>query len=113
MVKWTSRALRVVGLTAAALAVLLGSLAARVGRPYPGFFVAPDFRVFPAEPGVPLEWGDRIVSVDGRSPVTLEARVAAARTPVRYEIERAAQPPTFAILPRPFPSSLPPTPSPT
>src|SRR5215467_7914193 len=106
MVKWNSRALRVVGLTAAALAVLLGSLAARVGRPYPGFFVAPDFRVFPAEPGVPLEWGDRIVSVDGGSPVTLEARVAAAQTPVRYEIERAGRRATFEIAPRPFTWSL-------
>src|SRR5215467_2234931 len=102
MVKWNSRALGVVGLTAAALAVLLGSLAARVGRPYPGFFVAPDFRVFPAEPGVPLEWGDRIVSVDGSSPTTLEARIAAGATPVRYEIERGGQRATYEIAPRPF-----------
>ena len=102
MVRGNYRALVVVGLTAAALAILLGSLAAHVGRPYPGFFVAPDFRVFPAEPGVPLEWGDRIVSVDGRSPVTLEVRVAAAQTPVRYEIERAGRRATFEIAPRPF-----------
>src|SRR5262249_56397146 len=102
MVKWTSRALRVVGLTAAALAVLLGSLADRVGRPYPGFCGAPDFRVFPAEPGVPLEWGDRIVSVNEGSPTTLEARIAAGTTPVRYEIERGGQRLTYEIAPRPF-----------
>ena len=106
MVNWNSRALRVVGLTAAALAILLGSLAARVGRAYPGFFVAPDFRVFPAEPGVPLQWGDRIVSVDGGSPTTLEARIAASTTPVRYEIERGGQRATYEIAPRPFTWSL-------
>src|SRR5215470_4917534 len=106
MVKWNSRALRVVGLTAAALAVLLGSLAARVGRPYPGFFVAPDFRVFPAEPGVPLEGGDRIVSVDGSSPTTLEARIAPAATAVRYEIARAGKRATYQLAPRPFTCSL-------
>src|SRR5215510_14334899 len=106
MVSRNPRALVVVGLTAAALALLLGSLAARVGRPYPGFFVAPDYRVFPVEAGVPLEWGDRIVGVDGRSPVTLEARVAAAQTPVRYEIERAGRRATFEIAPRPFTWSL-------
>src|SRR5215813_2203076 len=102
MVSRIPRALVVVGLTAAALALLLGSLAARVGRPYPGFFVAPDYRVFPVEPGVPLEWGDRIVGVDGRSPTTLEARMAADETPVRYEIERSGRRATYEVAPRAF-----------
>src|SRR5215467_5232612 len=102
MVSRSPRALVVVGLTAAALALLLGSLAARVGRPYPGFFVAPDYRVFPVEAGVPLEWGDRIVGVDGRSPTTLEARMAADEKPVRYEIERSGRRATYEVAPRPF-----------
>src|SRR5499433_886720 len=102
MVSRNPRALVVVGLTAAALALLLGSLAARVGRPYPGFFVAPDYRVFPVEAGVPLEWGDRIVGVDGRSPTTLEARMAADEKPVRYEIERSRRRATYEVAPRPF-----------
>src|SRR5215831_12058704 len=102
MVSRNPRALVVVGLTAAALALLLGSLAARVGRPYPGFFVAPDYRVFPVEPGVPLGWGDRIVGVDGRSPTTLEARMAVGETPVRYEIERSGRRVTYEVAPRPF-----------
>jgi class 3 adenylate cyclase len=45
MVRRNSRALLVVALTVAALLVLLAGLAVKVGRPYPGFFVAPDFRV--------------------------------------------------------------------
>src|SRR4029450_5936430 len=101
MVRPNSRALLVVALTVAALLVLLGGLAAKVGRPYPGFFVAPDFRVFPAEPDTPLRWGDRIVSVDGRSPIALEARVAASDAPIRYDIERAGRRLTLDVAPRP------------
>jgi class 3 adenylate cyclase len=102
MVRPNSRALLVVPLTAAALLLLLGGLATKVGRPYPGFFVAPDFRVFPAEPDTPLRWGDRIVSVDGRSPIVLESRVAASAAPIRYDIERAGSRVTLDVAPRPF-----------
>src|SRR5262249_34376061 len=102
MVRRNPRALVVVGLTAAALALLLGSLAARVGRPDPGFFVAPDFRVFPADPGGPLEWGDRSVGVHGRSPVPLQARVAAAPPPGRHASERAGRRAALQSAPRPF-----------
>ena len=102
MVRPNFRALLVVALTVVALLVLLGGLATKVGRPYPGFFVAPDFRVFPAEPDTPLRWGDRIVSVDGRSPIVLEARVAASGAPIRYDIERAGSRLTLDVAPRPF-----------
>ncbi|HYB44504.1 MAG TPA: hypothetical protein VEL75_22200, partial [Candidatus Methylomirabilis sp.] len=97
----------ILALTAATLMILTGALAAGVGRPYPGFFVAPDFRAFPSalEPGA-IEWGDRIVSVDARSPVTLESRVAAAGPPIRYEIERAGRRVTVDLPPRPFTWSL-------
>src|SRR5262245_4264315 len=101
MVRQSSQALLVVGLTAAGLVLLLGGLIARVGQPFPGFFVAPDFRVFPAEPGA-LEWGDRILSVDGRSPLTLETRVVASTAPIRYEIERAGRRATVDVAPVPF-----------
>jgi len=101
MVIRSGRAQPVVALTLAALVVLFGGLAGRVGKPFPGFFVAPDLRVFPAETG-PLEWGDRILSVDGHSPVTLEARVAASSAPIRYEIERAGHRATVDAVPQLF-----------
>ena len=101
MVIRSGRAQLVVALTLAALVVLFGGLAGRVGKPFPGFFVAPDLRVFPAETGA-LEWGDRILSVDGHSPVTLEARVAASSAPIRYEIERAGHRATVDAVPQPF-----------
>jgi hypothetical protein len=102
MIRGNSRALLVVALTVAALLVLLAGLTVKVGRPYPGFFVAPDFRVFPAEPRVPLEWGDRIVSVNGGSPITLESRAATSSLPVRYGIERDGSLVTLDVAPRPF-----------
>ena len=101
MVRQSSQPLLVVGLTVAGLVLLLGGLIARVGQPFPGFFVAPDFRVFPAEPSK-LEWGDRILSVDGRSPLTLETRVAGSAAPIRYEIERAGRRATVDVAPVPF-----------
>src|SRR5207247_2482900 len=82
---------------------MVSSPAARVGRPYPGFFVAPDFRVFPSSRApVAVEWGDRIVSVEGRSPVTLEARAASGGSAIRYEIERAGHRVALDLAPQPF-----------
>src|SRR5437773_11274582 len=101
MVRRHPRAWSLIALTAATLLILLGALATKVGRPYPGFFVAPDFRVFPAEPDTPLRWGDRIVSVDGRSPIVLESRVAASHAAIRYDIERAGSRVTVDVTPRP------------
>ncbi|HWM77024.1 MAG TPA: hypothetical protein VNS56_05540, partial [Methylomirabilota bacterium] len=103
MVRGHPRAWSLVALTVATLLILLAALVARVGRPYPGFFVAPDFRVFPASPApVAVEWGDRIVSVEGRSPVTLEARAASGGPPIRYEIERAGHRVALDLAPQPF-----------
>ena len=102
MIRRHPRASILVALTAATLLVLLGALVAQVGRPYPGFFVTQDFRVFPSSsvPDAP-EWGDRIVTVDGRSPVTLARRVALGG-PIRYELERAGSRVALALAPRPF-----------
>ena len=92
MVSRHPRAWSLVALTVATLLVLLGALVAQVGRPYPRFFMAPDFRVFPSSPAaVAPGWGDRIVSVVGRSPVTLEKRLALGGPRIRYEIERAGR----------------------
>src|SRR5712691_2688887 len=99
------RALLLVILTLVALVLLGGFLMAEVGRPYPGFFVAPDYRVFPADASVEaagLVWGDRIVDVDGASALTLAARVRADRGPVRYAIERDGRRLTAELSPRPF-----------
>jgi class 3 adenylate cyclase len=103
MVQASRAKMPLVALTAATLLILLGALAARVGRPYPGFFVAPDFRVFPSSSAVlSIEWGDRIVSVDGHSPVTLEKRLASSAAPIRYEIERAGRRIAVEAAPEPF-----------
>jgi hypothetical protein len=59
-------------------------------------------RIFPAEPGLPAQWGDRIVEVDGRSPIILHSRLDASAAPVRYEVERAGARATFEIAPQPF-----------
>jgi len=103
MISRHPRAWSLVALTVATLLLLLGALVAQVGRPYPGFFVTPDFRVFPSSPAaVTPEWGDRIVSVDGRSPVTLEKRVRSDGPPIRYEIERAGRRAALDLAPQPF-----------
>src|SRR5213593_5199668 len=68
----------VVALTVAALAGVLAALVSQVGRPYPGFFFSADYRVFPVSPesrAAGLGYGDRIITVDGGSPVNLMARV--------------------------------------
>ena len=102
MIRRHPRAWNLVALTAATLLILLGALVAQVGRSYPGFFVTQDFRVFPSSPAPDApEWGDRIVSVDGRSPVTLASHVASGG-PIRYELERAGSRVALELAPQPF-----------
>jgi class 3 adenylate cyclase len=98
MARWDRRFALVV---AVSLAVVIGlgvGLAAEVGRPYPGFFFAIDYHIAPVEPAARaagLRWGDRVVGVDGQSPLVLMAHVRAAAGPVRYEVERAGR--RFAV----------------
>jgi class 3 adenylate cyclase len=95
-------------LVAASLAVLaglLGGLALEVGRPYPGFFATPDYRIFPVEPAARaagLRTGDRLLAVDGDSPLTLAAHVRAATGPIHYDIERAGRRLGAELAPRPL-----------
>ena len=94
-----------VALTVAAIVGVLACLVVEIGRPYPGFFFSSDFRVFPAT--LPartagLEYGDRIVAVDGRSPISLMARVEATRAPIRYEVERAGRRFSLELAPATF-----------
>jgi class 3 adenylate cyclase len=80
-----------VAASALVLAALAVTLAARAGEPYPGFFHSLDYRVVPVDPGAlraGLVWGDRVVAVEGGSPLTLAARVAAAPEAVTYHVER-------------------------
>ena len=84
---------------------IFGGLAADVGRPYPGFLATPDYRVAWLEPdarAAGLEVGDRIVAVDGGSPLTLLARARRSPAPVRYQVERAGTRREAALAPRPF-----------
>ncbi|HEV8436506.1 MAG TPA: adenylate/guanylate cyclase domain-containing protein [Methylomirabilota bacterium] len=93
------------GLTIAAILGVLAALVSQVGRPYPGFFFSADYRVFPVSAesrAAGLGWGDRIVSVDGRSPLTLMDDVDAARGPLRYEVERGGRRLTIILPPRTF-----------
>ena len=98
-----------VALTVAAIVGVLVCLAVEIGRPYPGFFFSSDFRVFPATLSARtagLEYGDRIVAVDGHSPVSLMARVEAARGPIRYEVERAGRRFSLELAPATFTRGL-------
>ncbi len=98
MARWDRRYALVAGLSLAVVIGLAVGLASEVGRPYPGFFFAIDYHVAPAEPAARtagLRWGDRLVAVDGGSPVRLMARVRAATGPLHYEIERDGR--RFAI----------------
>src|SRR6266478_5503049 len=78
MIRRDPRITVVVGLTVVALAGVLAALVSQVDRPYPGFFFSADYRVFPISPesrAAGFGYGDRIVAVDGNSPVNLMARV--------------------------------------
>jgi len=84
---------------------IFGGLAADVGRPYPGFLATPDYRVAWLEPdarAAGLDVGDRIVAVDGGSPLTLLARARRSPAPVRYQVERAGTRREVWLAPRPF-----------
>lgn len=99
--RWTL----VVAASAAVLLSLLAGVVADVGRPYPGFFLAPDHRAFPVDSEAReagLAGGDRILSVDGRPPFTLLARARESPAPVRYEVERDGRRFTVELAPRPF-----------
>lgn len=92
---------------------IFASLASDGGRPYPGFFVAADYRALPLEAearALGVGWADRLVAVDGRSPLTLLDHLRAGG-PVhytlehegrRYEVSLAPQPFTWALLGRHF-----------
>ena len=104
MARWDLRFSLVVAASLAVLVGLVADLALDAGRPYPGFFAAPDFRLFPAEPdarAAGLREGDRLVAVDGASPLTLATRVRTAG-PVRYDVERAGRRLTVELAPRPL-----------
>ncbi|HYB69275.1 MAG TPA: hypothetical protein VEH80_01320, partial [Candidatus Bathyarchaeia archaeon] len=105
MERWDARFALLVGASLAVLAGLLGALAVEVGRPYPGFLAAPDYRIFPVEPAARtagLRAGDRLLAVDGGSPLTLAARVREATGPVRYEVERDGRRLAVELAPRPL-----------
>src|SRR5258705_12405720 len=91
MARWDRRSKLLVAASLAVLLGLLGGLALDAGRPYPGFFVTPDYYVGPVEPAARtagLRAGDRVDVVEGDSPLTLAARVRTAAGPLRYEAER-------------------------
>src|SRR6185369_263421 len=99
------RYVAVLTVTGALILGVLGSLVADVGQRYPGFFFSPDYRIFPVDPSARaagLAVGDRIVTVDGTSPLTLLGRVRAEGAPVRYEVERDGRRFHVSLAPRPF-----------
>jgi class 3 adenylate cyclase len=105
MARWDRRFALVVAVSLAVVVGLGVGLAAEVGRPYPGFFFAIDYHIAPVEPAARaagLRWGDRVVGVDGQSPLALMARVRAAAGPVRYEVERDGRRLAVDLAPQPF-----------
>ena len=105
MARWDRRSRFLVAASLAVLLGLLGGLAFEAGRPYPGFFTTPDYYLVPVEPAARdagLRTGDRLVAVDGASPLTLAARVRATPGPIRYEVERAGHRLSIALAPRPI-----------
>jgi class 3 adenylate cyclase len=101
----TPRYVVVVAVTAALILGVLGSLVADVGRRYPGFFFSPDYRVYPTDAAARaagLAVGDRIVAVDGASPLTLLGRLRGSSAPIRYEVDRDGRPFAVSLAPLPF-----------
>ena len=91
MIRRDPRMAALVAFTVLALAGVLVLLVSQVNRPYPGFFFSADYRVFPVTPesrAAGVGFGDRILDVDGASPLQLMSRVDAAVGPVRYAMER-------------------------
>jgi class 3 adenylate cyclase len=95
-------------LVAASVLVLVGLFVTRaldIERLYPGFFFTADYRVFPVAPDVRaagLAPGDRIVAVDGASPLTLMARVNGGGPPVHYTVERGGRRFAVELVARPL-----------
>ena len=105
MARWDRRYALVAALSLAVVIGLAAGLASEVGRPYPGFFFAIDYHVAPVEPAARaagLRWGDRIVAVDGGSPLGLMARVRSASGALHYEIEREGRRVAIDLAPAPF-----------
>jgi len=105
MARWDRRFALVVAVSLAVVVGLGVGLAAEVGRPYPGFFFAIDYHVVPVEAearAAGLRWGDRVVGVDGQSPLALMARVRAAAGPVHYEVERDGRRLAVDLAPQPL-----------
>jgi class 3 adenylate cyclase len=105
MARWGPRFALLVAVSLAVIAGVLAGLVAEVGRPYPGFLFAIDYHVAPVEPAARaagLRWGDRIVAVDGHSPLALMARVRVATGPLSYEVERAGRRFAVALAPQTF-----------
>jgi class 3 adenylate cyclase len=83
----------------------LGALARDVGRPYPGFFFSADYRVFPVEDAARaagLAPGDRLLAVDGASPLTLMRRARASAAPIRYDVRREGRRFVVTLAPATF-----------
>jgi class 3 adenylate cyclase len=98
-----------VAATAAAILGLGAALVHDVGRPYPGFFFAPDYRIFPVSAAAidaGFAYGDRIVGVNGQGPTALMAQVRASPEPVRYEVVRDGRRFAVALAPEPLPGPL-------
>ncbi len=109
MLRRDPRASLVVALSVAAILGVLAALAAEVGRAYPGFFFSADYRIFPvdaASRAAGLEYADRIVAVEGRSPTTLVATLATARGSVEYAVSRGDRQFRVALEPLPVSWSL-------
>jgi class 3 adenylate cyclase len=105
MARWDRRFALVVAVSLVVVVGLGAGLAAEVGRPYPGFFFAIDYHVAPVEGAARaagLRWGDRVVSVDGQSPLALMTRVRAAGGPLHYEVERRGGRFRVDLPPQPF-----------
>src|SRR6185295_10228026 len=110
MARWDLRSKLLVAASTAVLLGLLCGLALEAGRPYPGFFATPDYYVVPVEPAARaagLRAGDRLIAVEGDSPLTLSARVGAAVGPIRYEVERAGRRLAVELPPLPLSWSRP------
>ena len=105
MIRRDPRMTALVALTAIALAGVLLALASQATRPFPGFFFSADYRIFPvaaAARAAGLDYGDRVVSAGGRSPLDLMRVVDAASGSVQYEIERGGRRFSVELAPERF-----------